>query len=430
MNIVHINIADQRRGAAMAGLRLHKAQIKLGHSSRMLVGFKTRERADIAKVPVRDTTWQKNLFQFVKRFETRTGLQYLVQPWKGQFLRHPFAQSADVFNLHNIHGGYFSHTILPQLSRMAPLVWTQHDLWGMTGHCSFPFLYECERWETGCGRCPALADHPPIGRDTTAMLWRIKSHLYRRSDLTIVTLSEWMASMIRRSPLLKPFELHCIPHGLDTKKFKPVAKAAARTKLGLPLEAKIVMFASFDALKSRKGGIYLFEALQRLVEEGGKDLLLLTVGRDKVELEEKYKFPIHNGGLIRDEALMALHYAAADVYAGPSLAETFGLVFIEAMACGTPALAFDCTAVSEVVRHMESGYLARLKDGEDLTRGLRLLLENDALREKLGRQSRELVEREYTLELQAQRYLELYQHVIDKRNAGHRHKTAMVQMAG
>ena len=123
------------------------------------------------------------------------------------------------------------------------------------------------------------------------------------------------------------------------------------------------------------------------------------------------------GQLIRDERTLAQCYSAADVYAGPSLAETFGLVYIEAMACGTPVVAFDCTAVPEVVRHLEAGYLARNRDVDDLTHGIRLLLQDAALRERLGRQGRERVEREYTLELQARRYVDLYQRAIDERRA-------------
>lgn len=415
MNILHINLADQARGAAMAGLRLHKAQIKLGHASKMLVGYKRKNRPEIEMLPARNTRWQKGLYRFVNQWEARTGLQYLWQPWKKQFLQHPFTQQAEVVNLHNLHSGFFSHTIFPKLSWQAPLVWTLHDLWAITGHCCFPYMLGCERWQNGCGKCPELSVHPAIAVDTTAFLWRIKSRVYRRSDLAIITPSEWMADMARRSPLLNQFEIHYIPHGLDANMFKPSPAKVARQTLGIPLDVKVILFSAFEVFHDRKGSVYLFEALQRLIDEGRKDFLLVTVGSDRLNLEAKYKFPVHNVGLIKDEKLMALCYNAADIYAGPSLAEAFGLVYMEAMACATPVVAFDCTAVPEVVRHMETGYLARIKDVDDLTHGLRLLLDDETLREKLSRQSRELVEREYTLELQARRYVELYEHVIARR---------------
>ncbi|MFQ5632244.1 MAG: glycosyltransferase, partial [bacterium] len=181
---------------------------------------------------------------------------------------------------------------------------------------------------------------------------------------------------------------------------------------------RVVLFAAFDLFQYRKGGAFLFDALQRLFDEGRKDLLLLTAGSEQTSLGEKYKFPMQSLGQINNEKAMAVAYNAADIYAGPSLAESFGLVYLESMACATPVVAFDCTAVSEVVRHKETGYLAKTKDVDDLAQGLRLLLDDDDLRTKMGRQSRELVEREYTLKIQAKRHIKLYQQAIDKHATG------------
>ena len=416
MRILHINLADEARGAAQAALRLHQAQNRLGHSSRMLVGHKRKDLPEIEMLPRRSTPWQKWLYRGINRFEHLTGLQYLCQPWRRQFLRHRFTKEADVVNLHNTHSGYFSHTILPALSQRTAVVWTLHDLWSMTGHCGSPYMYGCERWKSGCGKCPALFDHPAIAIDTTAWLWRVKARLYQRSALAFVTPSEWLARMVRQSPLLDRFEVRCIPHGLDIDLFKPTPKTIARETLGIKSDAKVVMFAAFDPFLHRKGGVYLFEALRRLTEEGRRDLLLVTVGSAGADLKE-YRIATQNLGLIRDERVLATCFSAADLYVGPSLHETFGLVFMEAMACGTPVVAFDNTAVPEIVRHLVTGYLARNQDADDLTHGVRRLLADDAERERLGRQSRELVEREYPLELQARRYLDLYREVIDTRAA-------------
>jgi glycosyltransferase involved in cell wall biosynthesis len=221
-----------------------------------------------------------------------------------------------------------------------------------------------------------------------------------------------MVEVVRQSPLLGHCDVHCIPHGLDTTVFTPSPKVEARERLGLPPGARIVLFSSFDPLLPRKGGVYLFEALQRLTARGMKDLLLVTVGCDRHAMGDAYGGPVHNLGRIRDERKMAACYSAADVYVGPSLAETFGLVFTEAMACATPVVAFAGTGASEVVRHMKTGYLARYQDSEDVAQGIQWLLNDGDLRRTCGREGREVVEQEYTLELQARRQLELYEHVI------------------
>ena len=84
------------------------------------------------------------------------------------------------------------------------------------------------------------------------------------------------------------------------------------------------------------------------------------------------------------------------------------------MACGTPAVAFNIGGVPDIVRHMETGYLAAYKDAEDLARGIDLLLTDGGLRERLGRRCREVVESEYSMELQARRFEKLYQEVVVK----------------
>lgn len=417
MKILHINLADQARGAALAAFRLHKAQIKAGHESRMLVGLKCKDRPEIAMLPSRVTAWQRTRFRFVNWFETATGLQYLWQPWRREYMQHPFVAGAEVIHLHNIHSGYFPISLLPALQARYPLVWTLHDLWSITGHCSYPYLHACERWKNGCGRCPALSDFPPIRIDTTALLWRIKRRLFRRTQLYLVTPSAWMADRVRQSPFFENKQIVSIAHGLDTKIFRPIPKEAARKALGLPDGERLVLFAAFDLFQERKGGRYLFQALQRLYDQGMRDLRLVTIGNDRKEVGRNFRFPVQPLGLIREEKKLAQVYSAADVYAGPSLAEAFGLVYLEAMACGTPVVAFDNSAVSEVVQHKVTGYLARTGDVDDLMHGLDWLLANAECRQAIGRQAWEAVAREFTLKRQAKRYLELYAEVIARHKA-------------
>lgn len=415
MNILHIGTADNDGGAARAAFRLHLGLINLGHSSHMVVGYRVEDRSEIDTIPKRKTFLQKIIYQRTNYVEKKTGLQYLLLPWKNEFIRHRFTRQANIINLHNIHGGFFSHTILPQLSQMAPIVWTLHDQWSMTGHCSYPGMFKCEQWKTRCGKCNALFDYPPLSRDTTSLLWRIKNWVYKNSNITIVAPSEWMAKMARESSLLNRFKIHCVPYGLDVNIFKPIQKLDARKVLNLPPNSKVILFSAFDFKYPRKGGMYLLKALQCLSGRKIRSLLLLIVGSNQMNINEKdYGFPIHNLGLIKDDHLMATCYSAADVYVGPSLEDNLPNVLIESMACGTPCVSFDVGGVPEIVQHMETGYLARYKDVEDLAYGIKLLFEDSALREKLGKQGRKIVEQEYTLELQAKRYVELYQQLIEQ----------------
>ena len=113
-------------------------------------------------------------------------------------------------------------------------------------------------------------------------------------------------------------------------------------------------------------------------------------------------------GRISDDQVLADVYRAADVYAVPTLADVLTKTAPEAIASGIPCVSFDRGGVTDVVRHMETGYQARFGDVDDLAHGLELLLRDDDLRARLGRQGRELAEREFSSRVQVDRYVDLY----------------------
>jgi len=118
-------------------------------------------------------------------------------------------------------------------------------------------------------------------------------------------------------------------------------------------------------------------------------------------------------GRLSDEHLQRLAFTAADVFVFPTLADNQPLVLIEALACGTPVVSFDVGGVPEMVRHLETGYLARYKDVDDLARGIQMLLKDEDARHRMRLRCRQVAEEEYSLELQARRYMALYKEAIE-----------------
>jgi len=150
LRIVHINLTDSQGGAAIAARRLHLALRRAGHDSRMLVW---RKYTDDPFVEIFEKgAFRRGLSQVVGRKLDEFGLQYLFHPASMRLPEHPWLREADIVNLHLGHGGYLSTRALPRLSRRAPLVWTMHDLWAVSGHCAFAAADDCNRWLTGCGR--------------------------------------------------------------------------------------------------------------------------------------------------------------------------------------------------------------------------------------------------------------------------------------
>ena len=411
--VVHINTWDRIGGAARAALRLHETLGALGYDSRMLVGFSAerpeeRVRAVISEWP----RWKRLLRRATLGLERVSGMQDLLSWWSEEFLRHRFTQEADIVHLHNTHGGYLSPAILPNLARRKPVVWSLHDQWALTGHCAFSL--ECERWKTGCGKCPRLSTYPALAVDTTSILWRMKRRLYRQSDMTLVVGSRWLAGLVNASPLLRDVPVSVIPCGIDTSVFHPVPKATARQALGIPRDVKVVLCVAERMADVRKGTAFFLEALQRLKHLCQEPIWCLTIGDG---LAAAPPFPHRHVNIVRDDRVLAGAFSAADVCVGPSLAESFGLVFAEAMACETPCVAFHLTALPELIRHMETGYLAAPADGADLARGIQMVLTNDDLRRAMSRRGRALIEQEYTAQRSAQRHAALYGDVIRRFHA-------------
>ena len=347
---------------------------------------------------------------FVVEFEKFTGLQYLTTPWRTRFVGHPFTRAAEIIHLHNLHGNFFSPLILPDLSRIAPLVWTLHDTWALTGHCTY--TYDCERWQTGCGRCPNLEEHPKICLDTTAFLWRKKKDLYQGSDLTVVAPSSWLADMARRSPLLGGFEIHHIPYGLDLASIRPSARPKARQELGIPVDAAVVMIIVLPG-GERKGHDYLLRALPQL--RSPQKLWILVVGSEGLFSPVPRGISVRETGYVTSFEEMLKCYSASDLIVLPTTADNLPVTVLEAAACGIPAVAFKVGGVPDLVRHMQTGYLAMAKDTSDLAKGLDTLLENDALRAVLGSCAQKMVETEYSADIQVRRYEALYQATRAKR---------------
>ena len=346
----------------------------------------------------------------------RLSFQYLFYPSSFLLVNHEWFREADVIQLFNTHENYFAHTALPLISRRRPVVWRLSDMWSLTGHCTHSL--DCERWMTGCGSCPLLSDYPALRWDTTAMLWKIKRWVYARSLVNIVAPSKWIEALAKRSPLLGNFPVHHIPNGVDTTVFAPQDQLEARRTLGIDETKKVVLFSSHKILDSKKGGALMIEALERLALTMNPDkVLLLVVGRGAEEWNVEVPFAIKRMGHIFDDNTMAAVYSAADIFVLPTLADTFPNAVLESMSCGTAPITFDVGGCPELVRHMETGYLARYKDAQDLAKGMSTLLEDDALRTRLRQRSLEVVAQEYPRELEAKRFKTLYENIYQERLA-------------
>lgn len=405
MNVLYVNISDIKGGAALGSYRLHEEILKRGMSSRMLVGESISQSSFVDQLP---KTYPDKI---LKPFANSIGLNYINVVSSFQSITsHPFFKEADILNFHCLHNGFFNYLALPKITKNKPTVYKLSDMWSFTGHCAYSL--DCEKWKTGCGRCPYPQSYPAVKHDSTRFEWKLKDWVYDRSNLTIVVPSKWLQDRAKES-ILNRYEIHFVPNGINVDNYMPIDKEVARSAVGIEDGKKVILFAAQNLHDFRKGGDLLASALSQLPSALRDDVLLLCFGAGGEAIRKITDLPLVDLGYIAGDRLKALAFSSADVFLFPTRADIFGLVLLESMACGTPMVSFDVGGVPELVRPGITGLLAQPEDPTDFAAKITELLEDDTLRQKMAQQCRTVAVEEYSIELQAERYIALYKQVLE-----------------
>jgi len=406
LSILHFSTADIIGGSARSAIRIHSGLRAAGHRSRMLVGIKAGDDPHV-------DTIQRGLIgrlsdRIANKASDMLGFQYQFVPSSLTVPGHPWVRDADIIQLYNIHGGYFSLPLIARLAEIKPVVWRLSDLWPMTGHCAYPGT--CERWRTGCGECPDLESYPALKKDRTAYLFKKKNEVYKRSSLNIVAPSSWTEKCAKESPLLGRFPVTRIPNGLDAEAFRPMERKEARQKFEIDPAKKVILFAAHILDNNpRKGADTLLDAINKI--DNPERYLLMLVGEGGQTWAEKTSFDIKLMGFVQDPQNLAEIYSAADVVAIPSAVENLPNVLVEALACGRAVIASDAGGMRDGIRHLETGYLAKLGDATDLAEGLRLVLDDETVQQNMETSARRLFEEQFTSEKEITRIVSLYREI-------------------
>jgi glycosyltransferase involved in cell wall biosynthesis len=407
VRILHIAQADnlERGGGGLIALfRLHHALKKSGIDSKILCKTKRPEFADSTAMP--SSYFLRKVESFIGRVTSRLGLNDIHCISAFGVKNHKAYLNADILNLHCIHGGFFSYLALPTLTANKPTVFTLHDMWPFTGHCTVS--YDCDRWKIGCGDCPYPNAPNAVRRDSTRLEWRLKNRIYSRSKLVVVALSHCRTEQARES-MLGQFPIHQIPNGIDTEVFRPLDSQQCRSLLGIPTNKRVLMFAAPKLDAFNKGGDLFVKAFQALPNSLKKEIAVILLGSRAERLTEALgTTSTYDLGYVTSEYFKVIAYGAADIFVSPTRAESLPLVMQESMACGTPMVSFNVGGVPDIVRHGITGYLAEAENANDLSKGIVQLLDNPQLRKQMADNCREIALREYTVGLQVDRYIDLY----------------------
>ncbi len=245
----------------------------------------------------------------------------------------------DIVHLHNLHGYYINYKILFQYlnSTGIPVVWTLHDCWAFTGHCSHFAFAQCERWKNGCYRCPQKKAYPKsILMDRSKENYELKKKLFTvKENIHIVAVSQWLADLAGHS-FLKNHSIHVINNGVNLGVFKPIPHE----------EHSGYIILGVASVWSGGKGLYDFYKLRKILDL--KLYSIVLVGLSEAQIQE---LPPGIKGIRRTDSVqdLAQLYSKADVFVNPTYADSFPTTNLEALACGTPVVMYRTDGSPEAI---------------------------------------------------------------------------------
>lgn len=376
--VLHITTVD-KGGAYKAVERMKKAMDLYGIESHILV--RNQEHPDS------DVTVYCN--GFLKRFISKGKNAINMLFADGQITRDllgshitkdRLVQEADVIFIHWINS-FLSYQSLKEILYLhKPVVFVMHDMWLFTGGCHCNILKEeyCDRYTEGCGRCPMISAKE---NDISRKNCKDKKSIFENQTFTVIGPSKWIVDCAVKSSTLSGKDIRYLPNCYDDSVFYPQDnREELQRKWDLHTNKTVLLFGtSYGADENENKGIrYLIEALKKLPEE---EFLLLIFGESKDDSFKEIRQECRKVGFLSDENKMREIYNIADIFISPSKQESFGFTICEAMACGTPCVAFPVGGVKEQIAHRENGYLATLFDTDDIVQGILYCREH---KERLG----------------------------------------------
>lgn len=416
MKVLMLNCSDILGGASRSAYRLHLGLKEIGCDSRMLVQSKAGDDSAIQGPEGPLAQGLNRLRSHVDAlplhfYRQREGSVFSPSWVSGNIWGKINNYNPDLLHLHWICSGFLSIASLGKFRQ--PLVWTLHDCWAFTGGCHFPM--GCRRYQEVCGACPQLGSSTE--RDLSRWVWNRKARHWQSLNLTIVTPSRWLAQCARESSLFRGMPIEVIPYGLDLKRYRPLGRHLAREIWGLPQEKKLILCGGLGITRDRrKGGGHLQAALRLLAAGGwGEGAVLLIFGASEPPVPLDMGLQTEHLGSLQDDISLALLYSAADVFVAPSIQDNLPNVVLEALACGTPAVAFNIGGMPDLIDHMQTGYLARPFDDLDLARGIAWVLSDEKRLLAMSAAARDGVERRFDHTNIAHRYVALYKDILGRK---------------
>ena len=378
LKVVILNRSDSTGGAAVVSLRLAEALRSHGVDARMVVAEKLSGLPFVHQaasgIRLRRPFLAERLRVFFANGFNRSTLFRIDPASDGLPLwNDPVVKDADIICLNWVNQGMLSlHGLEKLIALGKPIVWTMHDMWNFTGICHH--AGDCRNYLGKCGGCPLLGRRSSP-HDMSKSIFLRKQKIYssfslssvpRKNGLVFVAVSNWLAELARRSPLLSPMPVKVIPNAFPVSGFpspEEIVEWKEESRRVNSDEFVIAMGAARidDPVKGHRYLVEATRALRSLDPALADRTRLVTFGtlRDPHALDGVGVSHTHLGSLPGTDAVKKV-LRGADVIVSSSLREPLPGTLIEGQACGAIPVSFDQGGQGDIITHLDTGYLARL----------------------------------------------------------------------
>ena len=257
-----------------------------------------------------------------------------------KFIKWIKEYNPDLIHLHNIHGYYINIKMLfDYLNKSNKRVyWTLHDCWAFTGHCCYFDYVKCDKWKSGCKKCPQKKSYPKSYFDNSAVNYANKKRIFTLlspEKLEIITPSNWLANLVRESYLNK-YKVSVIRNKINLDIFKPtISDFREKNKL---TDKKIILGVA--STWDKRKGLDEFIKLAKHLDKNKYKIIIVGLTKKQCKYINS-KTNIMGMTRTKNQKELVDIYSAADLFFNPTLEENYPTVNLEAQACGTKVFTFD-----------------------------------------------------------------------------------------
>lgn len=420
MKIVHVCTDASGGGAAYAMVNLHRALLQLGQSSAILADAPALGLDNFERFPddseIRATRSRATGLLVWTNRSSVSNSHFSIDLLGCDLSNHPLVKEADVIHLHWTADFLSSRSIVNLAKLGKRIVWTLHDMRPLTGGCHFSA--GCNKFHTGCEKCPQLINDK---WKFTALNFKSLRDAVQISKLFFVAPSNWMAENITRSAISSNSKYKVIHYGVDHQIFKTGLRDEARAVLGLRKDVIYILVVCQSFREKRKGAHASFEILEHLyqIKECRKkidsgSIRVLLCGKDTSSFPLPSRWCVEHLGYINNDRIVNA-YRSANMLLFTSLEDNLPNVILEAMSCGLPVAAHVVGGVSDLLGSTSEdiGLHLNPNDTADSAQRIAEVLQNSSRLNIMSENSRKRVEKFFTLEQQAEKYLSMYSQIVN-----------------